>query len=211
MGLTVPRIQLLLVAGRLRHAGELPRLDGLYKQIGWEGDRARIQLLLAEVARRQAEREECRRLLDAASQWVLRSGSVEHLCLWHLVRALAARDAGALSEARRAVDEGIHMARHCGLGLYHILLLNARAEIVLRADPESAEHSAREAQRLASAGACEFAWGAAAAGHLLGQSLTAQLRFREARAVLEATLKLRLAIGDPGAEQTRGLLERLPS
>jgi hypothetical protein len=209
MGLTVPRIQLVLVAGRLGRAGELPRLDGLYKQIGWEGDRARIQLLLAEVARRQAEQKECRRLLDAASQWVLRSGSVEHLCLWHLVRALAARDTGALSDARRAVDEGIHMARHCGLGLYHILLLNARAEIVLPADPGSAEHSAHEAQRLASAVACEFAWGAAAAGHHLGQSLAAQSRFREARAALEATLELRLAMGDPGAEPTRGLLERL--
>jgi hypothetical protein len=211
MGLALPRIHLMLIGGRLRHAGELPRLDGLYKQIGWEGDRARIQLLFAEVARRQAEREECRHLLDSASEWVLRSGSVEHLCLWHLVRALAARDAGALTAARCAVDEGIHMARHCGLDLYHVLLLNARAEIVLPADPESAEHSADEAQRLASAAACEFAWGAAAAGCLLGRSLTAQSRLREARVVLEATLDLRLAIGDLGAEQTRGLLERLPS
>jgi hypothetical protein len=211
MGLTVPRIQLLLIAGRLRHAAELPRLDGLYKQIGWEGDRARMQLLRAEVARRHSEHEECRRLLDAASEWVLRSGSVEHLCLWHLVRALAARDAGAPEEARRAVDDGIHMARHCGLGLYHILLLNARAEILLPTDPALAEPSAQEAQRLASAVSCEFAWGASEAGHLLGQSLAAQSRFREARSVLEATLDLRVAIGDTGAEQTRGLLARLPS
>jgi hypothetical protein len=206
MGLTVPRIQLLLIAGRLRDAGELPRLDGLYKQIGWEGDRARIQLLRAEVARRQTMRQECQRLLDAASQWILRSGSVEHLCLWHLVRARAARDADALTTARSAVDEGIHMARHCGLGLYHVLLLNARAEILLPTDAGSAEHSAREAQQLASAASCEFAWGASEAGHLLGQSLAAQSRLAEARAVLEATLALRLEMGDPRAEETRALL-----
>jgi hypothetical protein len=211
MGLTVPRIQLLLIAGRLDHAAELPRLDGLYKQIGWEGDRTRIQLLCAEVARREGQREECRRMLDGASEWVLRSGSVEHLCLWHLVRALAARDAGAHADARRVLDEGVHMARQCGLGLYHVLLLNARAEVLLATDPASAEQSAHEAQRLASDPACEFAWGASAAGHVLGLSLIAQSRSGDARAVLEATLDLRRAMADPRAEQTRGLLDRLPS
>jgi hypothetical protein len=211
LGLAVPRVQLLLLLGRLRQAWEVPQLDQLYGQIGWEGDRARTRLLMAEVARRQADSDTCRRCLEAASAWVLRSGSVEHLCLWHLVRSRAARDAGDLPAARRAVDEGVHMARQSGLGLYHILLLNARAEILLRADSDSAADSAREARALALATTCRFRWGASEAGQLLGQALAARLRFGEARAVYEETLALRQSIGDPGAEQTRGLLARLPS
>jgi len=210
LGLSVPRVQLLLLLGRLRQAWEQPRLDRLYKDIGWEGDRARSQLLLAEVARRQSEMDTCHRSLGAASGWILRSGSVEHLCLWHRVRGRVARDEGALAEARRAVDEGVHLARQCGLGLDHIQLLNARAEIVLLTDPELAETSASEARRLALAPDCQFRWGASEAGHLLGQALAAQGRSPEARAVFNDTLALRQSIGDPGAEQTRRLLAGLP-
>ncbi|MEA2630584.1 MAG: hypothetical protein QOE66_803, partial [Chloroflexota bacterium] len=206
-----PRVQLLLLLGRLREAWIGPRPDRLYGEIGWEGDRARSLLLLAEVARRQADAETCRRTLEAATGWVLNSGSVEHLCLWHLVRSRAERDGGNYPAARRAADEGVHMARHCGLGLYHVLLLNARAEILLRADAEAAELSAREALGLASAAECRFLWGASEAGHLLGQALAGQWRHGEARAVYAETLALRDRIGDPGSEQTRRLLERLPS
>jgi hypothetical protein len=136
---------------------------------------------------------------------------VEHLCLMHLVRARAERDAGDLRAARRAADEGVHTAAQCGLGLYHVLMLNARAEILLRAEPESAERSAREALALAASPGCRFRWGESEAGHLLGQALAALWRFADARTVLSDTLALRHRIGDPGAEKTRGLLERLPS
>ena len=211
LGLSVPRIQLLLLLGQLRQAWDLPRLDRLYKDIGWEGDSVRSQLFLAEVARRQADMDTCRRYLDAAASWVLRSGSVEHLCLWHLVRARAARDAGKLREARLAADEGVHMARQCGLGLYHVMILNARAEIVSPTDPAEAERSACEARGLALASTCTFRWGAAEAGHLLGQALAAQGHSSAARAVLRDTLALREWIGDSGADQTRLLLARLPT
>jgi hypothetical protein len=211
LGMAVPRAHLLLFLGRLRQAWQEPWLDRFYGDIGWEGDRARLRLLLAEVVRRLADPEGCRRELDAASAWVLRSGSVEHLCLWHLVRARAERDFGDLKAARRAADEGVHTASQCGLGLYHVLLLNARAEILLRADDETAEHSAREALARASDPSCRFGWGESEAGHLLGQALAARWNFGEARAVLADTLALRRRIGDPGADRTAALLERLPS
>jgi hypothetical protein len=211
LGPAIPRIQLLLLAGRLRVAGIDPRPDRLYGTIGWEGDRTRCLLLMAELARRQSDAEGCLRTLETATGWVLHSGSVEHLCLWHLVRSRAERDRGDFPAARRAADEGVHLARQSGLGLYHVLLLNARAEILLQADPEAAEQSARAAFELASAADCRFGWGQSEAGHLLGQALALQWRHREARAVYTETVALRRRLGDPGLEQTRRLLERLPS
>src|SRR5207247_1074875 len=139
--------------------------------------------------------------------WVLHSGSVEHLGLYHWARARAERSAQNLEAARRAVDEGLHLAGHCGLGLYHVELLCERAEILLAGgDTAAAEQSAREGLRRAASPDCQFQWGAAQAGHLLGQSLAWQQRVREARAILKETSEMRRRIGDPGAELTERLL-----
>src|SRR5262249_9204277 len=89
LGCAVPREQVLLYRGQLHECLRTALLEGFYRDIGWEGDRARCRLLLAEAARRRGDPTLCRQHLDAASAWVLRSGSVEHLCLFHLVRARA--------------------------------------------------------------------------------------------------------------------------
>jgi hypothetical protein len=210
LGGAIPRDQLLLYLGRLDRARRSGVLEPFYKDIGWEGDRARCQLILAEVARRQADGRRCRQCLDDAAHWILHSGSVEHLCLLHLVRSRVARSDGELVAAQRALDEGLHVARHCDLGLYHIELLCEQAEVHLaRGDAAAAEASAREALRRASAAVCQFQWGAAEAGHLLGAALARQQRDREARAVLNKTLALRSRLGDPRREDTARLLERL--
>jgi hypothetical protein len=207
LGSAVPREQFLLYLGRLDRAGRSTLLEGFYHDIGLEGDRARSQLLLAEVARRQANMHLSRQYLDAASTWILRSGSVEHLCLFHLVRARLARDRKDLIAAQHAVDEGLHIARQCGLGLYHIELLCEQAEICLdRNHAPAAERLAREAQRRALGADCQFLWGAAAAGHLVGEALVVQKRSREARTALAEALALRRRIGDPGEEVTAHLL-----
>ena len=113
--------------------------------------------------------------------------------------------------AQRALDEGLHTARQCGLGLYHVDLLCEQAEVSLaRGDAVTAEQAAREALRRASAADCQFLWGAAQASHLLGQTLIAQQRFRDARPILKKALALRRRIGDPGAEQTEQLMNALP-
>jgi hypothetical protein len=206
LGCAIPREQFLLYLGRLHRVRASALLERFYGDIGWEGDRARCQLLLAEVARRQADAAQCRKYLDAASGWILHSGSVEHLCLLHLMRARAARSAGDHQNAQWALDEGLHTARQCGLGLYHVDLLCEQAEVSLvRGDAVTAEQAAREALRRASAADCQFRWGAAQAGHLLGQTLIAQQRFRDARPILKKALVLRRRIGDPGAEQTEQL------
>jgi hypothetical protein len=112
--------------------------------------------------------------------------------------------------ARRAAEEGEHAARHAGLGLYRVLLQCARAEVLLRPDASAAEGSAREALELASAEGCRFLWGTSEAGHLLGRALADQWRVAEAREVLKQALELRRRLGDPAAEHTARLLERLP-
>jgi hypothetical protein len=186
-------------------------MEQFYHDIGWEADRARCQLLLAEVACRQGDRDQARRQLEAASAWILHSGSVEHLCLLHLQRARLARQLdrdGAA--ARRALDEGVHLARQCGLGLYLIDLLCEEAEVLLTAgDLSRAEAVAQLALLQAAAPGCQFLWGAAQAGHLLGQALAAQQRGREARAVLRKALARRTGLNDPRAAQTEELLRRL--
>jgi hypothetical protein len=210
-GGAVPRLQLLLYAGRLERAGRSAHLPDFYEDIGWRGDRARCRLLLAERARRLADREACRQHLDAASAWVLHAGSVEHLGLLHLVRARAARSAGDGEAAQRALDEGLHLARQCGLGLYLVELLCEQAELALaRADAAAAEGPATAALERASADDCRFLWGMAEAGHLLGQALAAQGRPREARLFLEPTLARRRRLGHPGADATERLLAHLP-
>jgi hypothetical protein len=209
LGGVVPLGQIFLYLGCLDRVVHSAQLAGFYKDIGWEGDRARCELVLADRACRQADLGRSRSHLEAACGWILHAGSVEHLCLFHLVRARVARAAGDGEAAQGAVDEGLHLARQCGLGLYHIELLCEHAELCLaRADSPAAEHLAASALERASAPDCRFAWGRAEAGHLLGQALALQGR-GQARAVLAVTLELRRRLGHPKAEATARLLATL--
>jgi hypothetical protein len=199
----VPRAHLLLYLDRLKDAKRATGLDEFYHTVGWEGDRARCQLLQAAVARRLGDADNCRSSLETASAWVLHSGSVEHLCLLHLIRARSAGDTGDSECAQRAVSAGLLLARQCGLGLLHIELLCEQAALMLnRADVPAAESAAGEALWRASAADCRFAWGEAAASHLLGQALILQRRPHDARAVLDRTVALRRRIGDPLVAET---------
>ena len=208
LGCAVPRTQVLLYLGRLEQAARAQELEEVYCDLGWAGERARCRLILAEVARRLGYADSCRCYLQEGAAWAMHSGSVEHLALLHLVRARSARG-GDGEEAQRAASEGLHLARQCGLGLYHVELLCAQAEIMLdRGDAPAAERTAGEALWRAAAADCRFAWGEAEARHLLGHALVLQQR-PEARPVLEAALALRRCLGDPRAEQTERLLEGL--
>jgi hypothetical protein len=211
LGCAVPRAQALLSLGRLAEVRQAAGLGRLYHDLGWEGDRARCELLAAEAVRRDGDMAGCRRHLGAAAGWVLHSGSVEHLGLYHLVRARAGLDAGDTEAAQRALNEGLHLARRCGLGLVHVELLCTQAELWLaRGDALAAERVAGEALWRASASDCRFAWGESEARHKLGRALAAQHRSREARAALEEAVALRRRIGDPRVAETVRVLADLP-
>ncbi len=203
----LPRGKLLLYAGRVHDAERAVSLDQLYRDIGWEGERARCQLILAEVAYRQGDAARCRQRQDDAAGWILHSGSVEHLCWLHLVRAGAFQLEGEREAARRALDEGLHLASQCGLGLLHVELLCAQADLLLSDhQPAAAEASAVEARRLADG--CQFRWGAIEAGCWLGQALLAQDKPGPARSVLEVTLDLCRQTAD-GASDRATSVKRL--
>jgi hypothetical protein len=212
LGCVVPRVQILLYLGRNADAWLATQPEQLYEMIGWEDDRARCQLFRADVASQLGDWEGARLSLEDATGWILHSGSVEHLCVFHLVRARIAFRAQDFQPAQLAVEEGLHLARRCGLRLYLVELLSLRAELFLNeSQPSPAEHAAREALALASAAECQFQWGAAEAGHVLGRSLIAQARLVEARAALGDAQALRSALGDPRVLQTERLLARLGS
>ena len=179
LGCVVPRAQILLYQGRSAQAWLASEPEAVYEMIGWEDDRSRCQLFRAEAACRMDDSPSMVRALGAAARWVLHSGSVEHLCLYHLIRSRIAQKAGDVRAAQLAVDEGLHLARQSGLWLYHVELLCVQTELLLTggqsaalllggAQAADAVRSAREAVDLASLSSCQFAWGAAEAGHLLG-------------------------------------------
>jgi hypothetical protein len=207
----VPRAQLFLYLGRLDRAQWVATRDRFFQEVGWEGDRARCLLFKAEAARRQASAARCQEHLADASGWILHSGSVEHLCLLHLMRARLARDAGASESAEQALAEGLHLARHYALGLYHVELLCEQADgLLARQDPASAQRVAQEALDRALAPGCQFVWGAAEAGHILGKTLSARQQWHDARVVLQQALAIRRRIGDPRAEFTQQLFDIIP-
>jgi hypothetical protein len=197
LGHAVPRAQLFLYQGRLDAAKQAASLDQLYEHIGWEGERARHQLLLAEIARRQADDAGCQSLIQAASRWILHAGSVEHLSLLFLVRARQCRRADA-KMALHQLDEGIRLARQYGLGLCQIELVCEKVELLLsQGDTATAELLARDAFEHATALSCQFAWGAVDAGYLLGRALVAQQRFAEANELLKPIVDVGCNIQHP--------------
>ena len=187
LGCVIPRVQLLLLLDRTADAWlATQQPEQVYEMIGWEDDRVRCQLFRAEVASRLGDHVGSERASDQATAWILHSGSVEHLCVYHLVRARIAMRSQDFAVAQSAVAEGLHLARLCGLGLYHIELLNVRAELSLaESQAPAAKQAAREALGMASAPECQFRWGAAAAGQLLGKALLAQGRLEEGMAAIE--------------------------
>jgi hypothetical protein len=210
LGCAVPRLQLLLYLGRHSAAWHTTGMEQLYGDLGWGGEEARYRLLLAELWRRQSDVAAARRYLDEASGWVLHSGSAEHLALLHLVRARLSRSVGEGEAAQRAVAAGLHVARHCGLGLALIELLCEQAEIALaRSDPAVAEDYACAALERAVAEDCRFIWGETSALHVWGCTLVAQNRTQEALAVLTKALERSDQLGDARARAIEELLAQV--
>jgi hypothetical protein len=202
--------QILMYLGSNARAWLATEPAQLYEMVGWEDDRARCQLLRADIASHMRDKYGVKESLDTATGWVLHSGSAEHLCLYHLVRSRIAGRAYS-QEAWLAVEEGLHIARRCGFGLYLIELLCVQAELLLvfESSPAAAAGPSREAVQLASAAGCQFLWGAARAGQLLGSSLIALSRQSEARGTLETVRSVRERIGDPQLVETEALIRSI--
>ncbi len=145
------------------------------KKSQFEDDRVRSEFALAEIERRQGALEDARSRMNKASTWTLNSGSQEHLCLMQLLRARVAIDDGAYETAAGALDEGTHVARESGFGLWLMELLIERARLLmLQKDYVGTEAAAQEAFELASSAECRFHYGETEARALLKASFSAQ-------------------------------------
>jgi hypothetical protein len=94
-------------------------------------EQVRTRLVLAEVERREGQTDRAFASLEREAPWILRSGSVEHLCLYHLIRSRALTDRGEYEAADSESREGLILSRQCGLGLAQIDFLNLRSRIDL--------------------------------------------------------------------------------
>ena len=120
------------------------------------------------------------------------------------------RVATQADEAFAAIDEGLHVAGQVGFRLSEIeLLCEQAARHLSRSEDTAAVRSARSAFLRAAAPDCQFAWGAAMAGQLLGVALWPAAGFDDARSALEATLTTRRHLGHLGAAETWALLRSL--
>ncbi len=198
LGCAVPRAGVLLYLGKFAAAQRGAELAELYADLGWEGERARCQLIAAEAVRSLGDPVKCHAYIESAARWALHAGSVEHLCLLYVVRARAALDAGTNEVAAASVEEGLRLARLSGLRVYHIELLCVQADASLaRGDAAAAEAAAREALDLALRPDCRFARGQVVAQFILGRSLLARGRVEEARSTLHSVRDLCEKIGAP--------------
>lgn len=159
-------------------------------------------LILADLARERRDFDAARRLLDAAHEWALARDAKEPLCWAALVRARLERDRAraawraegasppAYDDARRAVEDGLRIARDCGYGIYHLDLLLLRARLALEegdaeralADVDTAlsdgvrppEGSGLPELLAATDPECGYAWGEAEGRQLRGEALLLQ-------------------------------------
>ena len=91
LGCPIALGQLYLYLGRPDAAVRASQLSDLYSDYGWEGDRARLQLVLAEAELQRFRTAEAHKFIEEATAWITHSGSMEHLAALHLTRARAAR------------------------------------------------------------------------------------------------------------------------
>jgi hypothetical protein len=135
-----------ILRGDLEEAERVARLE-VEKSI-YQDDRARSGLALAEVMRQRGQIESARKTLDEAYDWVLHSGSQEHLCLALLVRSKLLFSEGDTKRAVRSAEEGLQLAADCDFVLLQILFMSALSEFCSSRDPERSRSLAKAAMEL---------------------------------------------------------------
>jgi tetratricopeptide (TPR) repeat protein len=167
-------------------------------EVSWSDEAARYDLIEAAIAREAGDLPATRGRLDKAAQWIIASGSQEHLCLLHLGRAEVALAGGEHERAATAVHEGLRVAEQCGFGLYHIELRLTEARLALRTgDPRRAVDAALAARDEATDPGRGLVWADATAGRLLAEAHRQLGDHAAARAELTATIELQERINDP--------------
>jgi hypothetical protein len=209
-------------------------LEAEQRSFTWNDELSRCDLVEAEIELRCGNTSASRELLQKATQWIVQSGSQEHLCLLHLRKARLAIAEEQFDLALSIIDEGLLTAEQCGFGLYFIDLLCERARVLLRIGScQDALRAAEialngiEAQKCqaglerdalpsgremlgASDPASSYLWGAARAGFFRGAA-SISLGLTDGTRCLESTLALQQKLCDPKAKETAQLLSEATS
>lgn len=220
--LPILREQLLLYEGRTAEALQINET----RRKHWNADEhdiiSRCDLVLADILRLQQNFKMSREKIEQASEWVLHSGSQEHLCLFYLLNARVAIDEMNFELARRSIKEGIHISERCQFTLFHIELSIEQARLfkemkmppqseraalaalngILRENHEYSPVSDRSRRDLAVMGArhpeCQFVWGELEASRRLGLALIDQGKHRDGSRWLRHAEGLRTSLMNPG-------------
>ena len=203
----------------------------LWAKQGWNDLLPRCELVKAEVIGHRGMFDDAINTVQQALAGVAKNGTASWFCSYLLVRGRIHRYAGNLEEAESALLEGVDLAERCGFGLFLIDLLIELSRICLLRGQTGEAIRMSEYALHGTAGLsrgysrplglamddlnmvscnrpeCEYAWGGARAGEVLGEALLRERRNTEASATLGAALDLQKQIGDPRAEYTSRLLK----
>jgi hypothetical protein len=146
-----------ILRGDLEEAERVAGLE-VEKSI-YQDDRSRSGLALAEVMRQRGQIESARKKLDEAYDWVLHSGSQEHLCLALLVRSRLLFSEGETTGAVRSAEEGLQLAADCDFVLLQILFLTALSAFCSSWEPDRSRSLAESALELSSRTDVNFGFG----------------------------------------------------
>jgi tetratricopeptide (TPR) repeat protein len=177
-----------------------------------QDDLVRNQLVMAEVLRRRGQLKQSEELLTEASEWVLRAGSEEHLCLMHLLRGRLGLSANNLTAARSSLVEANQVAEDCGFSVLQALVANDLAKLSMaQGDMESALERCDRAIEACDEPRFSFAWGKVQLQKTKTDILLRLSRVEEAIATLEMLSRKQLSLGDPEASDSTRTLMRLKS
>jgi tetratricopeptide (TPR) repeat protein len=208
--LPISSAMLQLLRGNVDDAQRLAEND--LKVSMFEDDVARAKLVLSEVHRKHGNAREAREFLEAASRWVLASGSHEHLCVLHLCRGRLLLDEGQASSALAAFDEGLQIAEESNFALLSIELSIDRARVLrARGRIEEAETEVRKALVTSESPEMQYVWGEISARRLLAEILGQTDRLEDAIVHLESLLALQRRINAPDVVVTERLLRDVRS
>lgn len=166
-------------------------------------DVMRNRMVLAEAELRLGRSESAESHFGAASEWVLRSSSHEHLCLIHGLRANFALTKRNWSEAAMALDEACHLADESNFRLLVVDLMALRAELLI--GQGRSDEALDAAKRMISAATDDrmgYVWGERKARQLEARILSDLEQFEKALESLENLASLQRRIDDSGGADT---------
>jgi tetratricopeptide (TPR) repeat protein len=235
-GIPIMAAECLLYAGKVQEARAYvirAREELVADVTGWSDELTRYDLVDGVVALRAGDLETARGLLNKATQWIVASGSQEHLCMLHRGNAQLALAEGDHSRAETAIREGLRVAKQCGFGLYHIELLLQEAElalalsnprraikaasVALNGEPGAADDATESADgphagtpMLGAADpACHFVWAMASARYLIAEAKWRLGDNAGAKDELDQAILLQQQIADPRIARSMELHARV--